>query len=145
MEVVFTTNKSNALQIQTHLKNVSNDFVPALQTYVDIPTYALKLEQKAVCFEAFFQDNLIGLIAGYVNKQELTFYISNVSVINQYNGQGIAKQLFNRVESFCKQNHLSQSKLEVYIQNYKAIHFYNKIGFKNLNQIQDKLILVKLV
>ncbi len=141
MEINFTVNQSTLEHLKFHLYECSNNFVPKLDSYVDIESYAEKLISKALRFEAFFQEKLIGLIAIYYSVEEKKSYISNVSVIPYFNGKGIASELFSKSLFFLREEKVEFIQLEVDLKNLKAIALYKKIGFVKEIEKENKLLM----
>ena len=83
----ITQNKSNEENIFKHLKKCSNQFIPSLDTYVNIELYSKKLYKQATRFEIFDNNNLKGLIAIYINNDKgfITNFLSNLSFWFIYN------------------------------------------------------------
>src|SRR5436190_21860381 len=92
--IIYKTGTASFSAVFTHLAKCNNDFVPPLSNKVDLELYSKKIAENSVTFEAWINDELVGLIAAYFNdlKQE-TGYITNVSTIKEYSGKGIASQL----------------------------------------------------
>jgi ribosomal protein S18 acetylase RimI-like enzyme len=57
------------------------------------------------------------------------FYIDTVSVLEDFQGKGIAKELFLFIENKAKQIGLKKVSLLVDFENPKALALYEKIGF----------------
>ena len=93
-KIKYKNNTSSLKAIREHLNECSNSFVPSLDTYVDIDDYSEKIYQKAVKFEAYIDKDLIGLIALYINLDIKTTFITNISVLPDYQGSKITKILF---------------------------------------------------
>lgn len=51
-EISFSINKADKEDIEKHLFECSESFIPPLETYVDISAYSEKLKIYAVSFEA---------------------------------------------------------------------------------------------
>ena len=83
----YSTNQSTKKQIENHLLICEKTFIPKLSAFVDIKDYSNKIFNKAVRFECFDEEKLVGLIAAY--KQE-ELYITNVSTDPNYIRRGIA-------------------------------------------------------
>ncbi|ORX75708.1 acyl-CoA N-acyltransferase [Anaeromyces robustus] len=60
-------------------------------------------------------------------------YIAGIFVKEEWRNQGIGKQLLN----WCKEKH-SKLELKVYMKNEKAIRFYEREGFKLINESIDE-------
>lgn len=143
MNITLDINRSSELHIYNHLMFVSSSFVPALDTYVNIAEYANKLYLNSIRFEAYYNSELIGLIAGYKVQEQNSFFISNTSVYDDFNGKQVGHSLFNLLIHYCKKNSIANIKLEVFKKNERAIRFYFKKGFKEIEQTENRLILCK--
>ena len=130
-------NKSTFAQIRNHLERCKNEFIPKLQSYVNLTEYSQKIWLKAKRFERFGYggDELIGLIAAYDNNSDKMGFITNVSVEREYQGIGMSLSLLNECINYNKIN------LEVYKSNKRAISFYEKNGFKILNDNKKTIIM----
>ncbi len=61
---------------------------------------------------------------------ENEFYIDTVSVNENFQGKGIAKELFSFIEKKAKELGFKKVSLLVDFENPKALALYEKIGFK---------------
>ena len=83
--IIIEINKADKIAIEKHLSICSKLFIPPLETYVGISKYAEKLAKNAVTFEAWQGDQLIALIACYLNdKIRNQGFISNVSILSSF-------------------------------------------------------------
>jgi len=130
--ITYQKQTAKTADIESHLLNCDAFFKPKLSSYVNIHEYSDKISKKAITFEAWHLNTLIGLVAVYYNKKEA--YITNVSVIDTYVGIGIAKKLLlQAIEKAIKYNSTKMS-LIVHKNNTNALLFYKKIGFKATTQ-----------
>lgn len=81
--------------------------------------------------------NLIGMIAFYMNRPPLC-YITHVSLLNGYKGQGLFREMYNFLEEKISLNGYTLVKLEVLKKNISAINSYCNCGFKIVNNDSDK-------
>ena len=140
--IKYNINKSTVDQIRKHLEKCSVHFHPALSTYVNINDYSVKLKHKATRFEAWNEDEeLVGLIAMYINSSEGIGFITNVSVDIEYKGHGIASKLMDQVKEYASKNSIETIELEVYQENIKAINFYHKHGFITYGSTSKTLLM----
>lgn len=130
-------------QICSHLKECDTNFVPLLSKRVNITEYSKKLADKSITFEAWHEHTLVGLIATYTNTETLTAFITNVSVLKNYMGLGIAAELMNRCIEYSQQNNYKEIKLEVNNNSKSAIALYEKFNFTKYDS-QNDLNLMKL-
>jgi len=121
-------------QLFKHLLSVDPFFVPPLSTRVDIKTYAKKLSLNAIGFEAWVEGTLAGMINIYIESQgeesppEKAF-ISNVSLLKEYQGRGLAQHLLNDCLAYCREKNILWMTLVVDRENIIALSFYQKNGF----------------
>lgn len=126
----YEINKADRINIEKHLRKCSELYKPPLDTYVDIPKYAEKIANFADTFEAWHNDEIVALIACYLNDEgRKEGYITSVSTNESFQGQGISQNLFSRLFDNVTEKGFIQLALEVNKKNIKAINFYEKIGF----------------
>lgn len=128
--VDYLLNKATALEISRHLSSCDEVFVQALSERVDIREYSHKIYDKAIRFEAWADDALVGLVAAYCNDQTKQMaYITSVSVLKNWQGKGIAAQLTRRCIEHARMLGMHCISLEVARGNASAIGLYEKYGF----------------
>lgn len=76
--------------------------------------------------KATFIDNLIGFIAGNIQKKDSTGWITTIAVLPEFQNRGIAQQLLEECEN---RMNVAKIKLTVRKSNSKAIHLYEKNGY----------------
>lgn len=121
-------NTSAVSDIETHLMEVADSFVPNLSSYVDIKQYAVKLFEKAQRLEAWENNRLVGLLAYYQNFNDMSAFITNVSIEKGFMGGGLATEMINKMVDAVRGT-LGVIRLEVNKGNERALHFYLKNGF----------------
>ena len=93
-------------------------------------------------FEAWGDDRLIGLIAAYLNADDIrSAFITNISVTKEFTGKGIASRLLRNCIAHCTKNGYFVINLEVNRNNSRAIGFYEKHQFKQSGTREDNLVL----
>lgn len=128
--IEFGSNKATEAQIAEHLSHCDADFVPRLSSRVEMAEYARKIAEKAMLFEAWSGDKLVGLVAAYCNDREQRIaYITSVSVLREWTGKGIAASLMQQCIEHAKTSGMRQISLEVAGNNAPAIKLYEKSGF----------------
>ena len=128
--VEYLLNKASEAEIASHILRCDADFVPPLSTRVEIGNYAQKLASKATRFEAWSGGTLVGLVATYCNDSVTRIaYITNVSLLKEWTGKGIAGHLINLCIARAKDAGIRQINLEVAQANTPAIQLYEKNGF----------------
>jgi ribosomal protein S18 acetylase RimI-like enzyme len=137
----YQINTSTLEDIKKHLYSCSNSFVPPLESYVDISKYSQKIFGFGIRFEAYNNNILIGLIALYVDKQEKTSFITNVSVDPNFQKNKIAENLLSSCVGYLKENCYLEVTLHVNKNNTKAINFYKKHNFKEKGSLKNNLLM----
>lgn len=127
--LLYRTNTADAGGIERHLRACDHLFHPPLSARVDLATYAVKLAASARRSEAWDEDTLAGLVAGYVNAEAAEIYISNVSVLESHAGRGIASDLLQRALEQAKAHGCCRARLEVSPGAIPAQRLYQKLGF----------------
>jgi ribosomal protein S18 acetylase RimI-like enzyme len=129
-----------------HLQNVSSAFVHDLSNRVDVKEYSQKLFSMAEREEAWSGDNLIGLVAYYINHDTQKAFITNVSVDIRFQKQGIATILLENVKCAAVNERMNLISLEV-AQDERLIDFYRHNGFVEEKQMPNgnKILIKNLV
>lgn len=126
----YTIKTADLNSVLTHLVKCNDNFIPRLSEKLDIPAYSKKIVENSVTFEAWKNDELVGLIAAYFNDTNTySGFITNVSTIKEYSGKGIASQLMKMCFNYAGENGFGQIFLEVFHQNSSAIQLYKKYNF----------------
>lgn len=141
----FHLNTSTSKQILAHLKACDILFVPNLSSYVELESYAEKLFNKAERIEYFQKNELLALLAFYVNSENSFCFITNVSVDESLKGKKIGDALILQLVEFCSRNKIKNIQLEVRKENNKAINFYKKHNFALLKENIDNFELQKII
>jgi len=118
-----------AAELLTHLHAADAAFVPPLSSRIDLSGYADKLAAHARRIEAWQDDTLAGVIAMYANDCAQGGFITNVSVLPAYQGQGVAGELLTRTLALAAELGLPRLRLEVYADNTAALALYRRHGF----------------
>lgn len=134
-KVVYSVNRSSASEITAHLLRADAGFEPTLSSRIDIPAYAQKLHDRAVRFEAWMGEVLVGLVASYCNEADGgKAFVSNVSVWSECQGQGIGGRLMRQCIEYVRCLEVGQIELEVDKRSLPAIALYQKLGFNLLRE-----------
>lgn len=142
--VEFCLNKATEEEISNHLSICDDDFVPPLSRRVAIGSYAHKIAENAMRFEAWEADVLVGSIAAYCNDSERRIaYITSVSVLRRWQGRGIASRLLELCVEYVKERGFDCIELEVDSGNVGATKLYEKNSF-TLNKMTGRLATMQL-
>lgn len=137
----YKINTANNQEIFLHLQLCNNEFIPRLNTIVDLFEYSNKIHQYAITFEAWNKKRLVGLVALYFNNNENLGYITNVSVCKYYMGKGIASKLLEMCINYAKSNKFNYIELEVNHENIPALNFYIKNNFRQKESTKASYIM----
>lgn len=142
MIIEYKSNTASIKSIHEHLHKCSSLFNPPLDTYVIIEEYAKKLIQKSISFEAWDGNILVGLAAAYFNDYiNKSGFLTNLSILNEYQNQGIASKLTAFVIEYGVNNGFDSINLEVKSINDKVNKFYERQGFVKTGHNRDCFIM----
>lgn len=88
------------------------------------------------------ENDIIGTI-GLRNKGNAVGELKSMYVNKQYRKQGIAQELLNTLINFA--NKYEKLVLDTYKKFERAIRFYEKNGFTNIQTVGDKLIYERII
>lgn len=130
-DIIFRDSTTTAPEVSAHLWACDEAFDPKLSDRLDIETYAEKIVQNAVTFEAWDEGRLVGLVAAYINDPERqNSYVTHVCVVPDLAGQGIAATLIEACLAKARRDRFAEMTLEVGRENLRAIGLYEKFGFR---------------
>jgi ribosomal-protein-alanine N-acetyltransferase len=129
-DIFYRSGSATKAEILSHLMKCDREFSPPLHTYADVEEYSTKIAARAVSFEAWNGETLVGLVAAYLNDPEArSGYITNVSVLREFTRCGIATKLVAEVLEYARAEGFETVSLEVTDNNAVAIRLYEKLGF----------------
>jgi ribosomal protein S18 acetylase RimI-like enzyme len=141
-QIEYKISSATETQIKLHLFECSENFIPSLDSTVNISEYAQKIYSKAITFEAFCENVLVGLIAAYFNHEKKNAaFITNVSTNKQFSGRGIASELMNNVIAYAITLKSPKIILEVNKNNNSANKLYQNFSFVQLSENEHFLTL----
>lgn len=122
---------------------------PKISIYIDDflkkkDDYCLVADIEGIIVGAVWVRILAGEIKGYGNIDDKTPEFS-ISVIKEYQNQGIGISLMKKMIKYLKENGYSQISLSVTKGNY-AVRMYKAVGFEIIAEKKDDyLMLLKLI
>ncbi|MHB8270344.1 GNAT family N-acetyltransferase [Bradyrhizobium sp.] len=129
-DIFFRSGSATRAEILAHLTKCDRDFSPPLHTWVDVEQYSTKIALRAVRFEAWQGETLVGLVAAYLNDRETrSGFITNVSVLREFTHRGIGTRLVTKALESARAEGFETVSLEVTDNNLVAIRLYEKLGF----------------
>lgn len=139
-EIKYNIGTATEMEVASHLKSCNSLFIPPLNQKLAIKDYAKKIVENSITFEAWRREELVGLVAAYFNNiKENEGYITNVSVIKNFGGQGIANTLINNCIGYAIENKFVSIALEVNKESKGAVALYLKNNFKQTGTQGDNL------
>lgn len=132
-KIQFAVNHSSVANIVAHFFSADAAFVPALSSRIEVNAYAQKLHDRAVRFEAWLGEELVGMVANYCNQPNGgKSFITSVSVLPEFQGLGIATSLMRQCMDHARGLGFWQIELQVDQRSLPAVALYQKLGFKIL-------------
>jgi ribosomal protein S18 acetylase RimI-like enzyme len=125
----YRRDTATADEVHAHLTRCDADFTPPLSARLDLRDYAAKLAERAARFEAWDGGQLVGLVAAYVTPGAPAAFISNVSVVSELRGHGVAAALVADCVDRARGSGAATLRLEVASADGAAGRFYEKLGF----------------
>jgi ribosomal protein S18 acetylase RimI-like enzyme len=125
----YRRDTATADDVRAHLTRCDADFTPPLSARLDLRDYAAKLAERAARFEAWDGGRLVGLVAAYVTPGAPEAFISNVSVVSELRGRGVAATLVADCIDRARVSGAATVRLEVATADAAAGRFYEKLGF----------------
>lgn len=129
--VRYAVDAATDTAIGAHLQRCDALFVPRLSERCDVVRYAAKIRERASTFEAWSGDDLVGLVATYLNDPggEQGF-VTSVSVEERFQGSGIGDALMHHCICRAQEGGFGRIGLEVHVSNERAIALYRRHGFE---------------
>ena len=122
-----------------YLLTAFDDVFPHLKekvsSYLD---YSKKLAKSACVRKCILDGKVCGLLVFYANDLNSKIaYISLIGVFDKYRGRNIGKKILDYCREECRKKQMTQVKLEVDLDNERAIAFYEKNGFSRVENASD--------
>ena len=146
MNLTYKVETASREEIRLHLEACDRSFAPLLSSRVDLFDYSSKIFEKAVSFEAWEDNALVGMINAYLNDTgSRTGFITNVSVLKEYMGRGVASILLNTCLEHAARLGFSKIQLEVSRNNGPAIKLYSRAGFKAVKETGEYFLMERQI
>lgn len=140
MNVAFEK-MTSAQEIYDLLIGFESIFTHLREKITSFEDYADKLSKKAEVVKSIIEGNSCGILVYYKNDQQnQVAYISLIGVLEEYRGKNVADLLLEYCQSDARQAGMTKIKLEVDIDNCRAIAFYRKKGFEKVGNAGEQSI-----
>jgi len=143
-DLEFKIDTAQYPSILEHLLLSADFFIPRLKTYVNIEEYSKKIYQNAITFELWGDNKLIGLAAAYFNSETSICFLTNLSLLKDFQKLGLASTLILGLINYAKDHEYKVITLEVNFLNEKAKNFYKKHGFIE-KKIKNNVIEMEMI
>lgn len=122
-------------EFKVYLHEVAGDFYPSLDVETDIDAWCDRMSQYGTllteCDSA--SGRPIGILSGYFNRVEQGYaFISIFHVRQEARCKGVGRNLMDRAAIYAKSRGFAALRLNVKKNNYNAISFYKRYGFKEI-------------
>ncbi len=104
--------------------------------YSPIECFGLLLSLKSIILVAEENKKVIGYLIGEINAGNENYHIMSFGVNEKYRGKGVGGMIISFLINLIKKE-LSNITLYVHTENTKAIKFYEKNGFKNIETLEN--------
>ena len=127
--MVIRIDEASLEQVRTHLANCDLQFIEDLASRVDLGEYLDKLAERALRVEAWEGNELVGLVAVYVNDHvSRVAFVTHVSVVSARQGSGVARRLLAAAMDAARVRGMIRLDLEVQSGNDRARRLYTAAG-----------------
>ncbi|MBS4536578.1 GNAT family N-acetyltransferase [Clostridium sp. D2Q-14] len=100
--------------------------------------------KNSIIFVGEINNKIIGFIRGEIKEINGIFasnkivFITDIFMEELFRGKGLTKNLIEKIEEYCREKEIFNIKLNVNTQNKRAIGFYKKKGFIEVNRTYKK-------
>ncbi len=144
-KMIKINRKHDILEVNNLIRIISSAFTPPLIQQSEINNYIEKLSKFAYFAEYIEEDNILGVVAYYLNDELKQLYVTMIAVVPHYHGRGIGHLLIQEVIQIAISRSFCSIGLEVNKLNLKALSFYFKHGFVIIEDRPEKFLLYKSI
>lgn len=118
------------------IEELKGNIFPTLESLgVDVFDYGKKLISNGKIIVVRLNQDIMGMSAFYANDYEdYNAYLSFIALDKKIRGLNVGKQLIHMTEKESLDLGMKKIRLEVYHENYNAIRFYEKGGYKLIGE-----------
>lgn len=126
----------------THFEACDQLFPTNLSERVNLKAYSMKLHDRATSFEIWQDNYIVGLLSAYINTDIV--FISHICVLPEA-PTGSGHQLFEALLIESALAGKDRIRLHVEPSNKKAITFYTRHGFAEIDETDGVLLMERMV
>ncbi|GEN53051.1 GNAT family N-acetyltransferase [Halobacillus faecis] len=92
----------------------------------------IEKEENSTIFLSKLNGGVNGHVTVFGGGAPRTLHTANVitGVLKEFHGQGVAKELFNRLFQWAEEKGVTRLELTVMVHNERAVRFYERMGFE---------------
>lgn len=139
---IETNIKLEHTQVITLLKHFDDSSDIPLSKGLDFESYGKKLSDNAYFIIAYEDNKMNGFIAYYLNEDGKFVYVPQVVVHKDGRHKGVGHTMFAKLCDSIQETY-SSVKLEVLKSNNNAMNFYNREGFVEIEDHNERILLKK--
>jgi ribosomal protein S18 acetylase RimI-like enzyme len=143
--VEFRINASSPQDIGSLFKASGTEFINGIAINQNFADYVDKVFVRSQRYELWSDGDLIGLLAFYRNDAAKEIYVTSISISEKHQGMGYGKYLLERLLADNCQGHINSVRLEVSIDNQKAINLYNSLNFEIRSKHNQSYMMERLL
>jgi ribosomal protein S18 acetylase RimI-like enzyme len=138
MSLIYKVGTASREQMRQHLQVCDDNFTPPLSSRVDLDAYTDKLFEKAVSWEAWDGELLVGMLNVYLNdRSSRTGYLTNITVLREYLGQGIGSALMKMGLEYAWKLGFERVRAEMWRDNPPMHRLVATAGFRVVDDRGD--------
>ena len=130
LRMEFRINTSSPQDIGSVLKASGTEFIDGITINRNFADYVDKIFVKSQRYELWSEGDLVGLLAFYRNDAVKEIYVTSISISERHQGMGNGKYLLEKLLADNSKDQIKSVRLEVRIDNHKAINLYNSLNFE---------------
>lgn len=99
--------------------------------------FALVIQDKIVAYCAILindEPEYENLQGEWLTKSDFVVF-HRIAVAEEYLGKGLAKLMFEQIESYARQNHISSIKADTNFDNAAMLHLFAQAGYKYCGEV----------
>lgn len=129
----YSADTSSSTNFLDHLATAGSEFFDDLSQRVNIDEYVEKITSRATRIEAWYGDELVGIVALYANDAVSRIaFVTHVSVSVDWQGSGLARTLLREAMAIAAERGMTRVDLEVSRTNERARRLYRSLGLADV-------------
>jgi len=105
-----------------------------LRNYHSFENVSQEIQERSTRYYLLFkEDHAVGYVG--VRSEERSLFLSKLYLLSQERGHGFGAQAVDFIKTLAREQQLEKIRLTVNKENFDAITFYKKMGFKVMNKV----------